>query len=351
MHERFELGDQIVGSDYSSFEKHFNKNTFQIEMILYEYMLQNVPQGSLLVKILELVLMGVNELIFRRVKIDVPAGRMSGEMNTSLGNGFANLMLFLFICEDSGCSDADCLVEGDDLVGKFKGKLVESKYTECGFTIKLVYFDKYYYASFCGLVYHPIDMVSMPDPIKVILNVGWVSARYVHCSEKKRKQLLRCKGYSLLYQYAGCPIVQELAMCILRLTSGCRYLIPAEWSHWQRKNFKTTGVAKAIGYDSRLVMERCFGVTVSEQYELEKYFLNKPDISPIEHWALDRHFSIDVKDYYRRFVRNTTSRIPPDLHTVLKSVDEQVKMVSDVSQNVGNVKLSNESFFPNNYHL
>lgn len=302
-HERLWRGDHKIGSDYSSFEKHFTSTTYNIEYILYNYMLQNVHQGKWVYELIKNILSGMNFCKFKTLTAQIPSSRMSGEMNTSLGNGFVNLMLFLFLNSNSGNSDYDALVEGDDLIGCYSGiKLQENDYLKLGFTVKLLYYERVSQASFCGLVYDEEDLVSIPDPHKVLLNVGWTSARYLRTSVKTRIQLLRAKGLSLLYQYAGSPIIQSLALCIIRLTHGYAYKLPVHWTHWQKKTFSDKGVIKPVGFRTRMLMESQFGYSVSTQLSLEKYFDEMKQLAPINHPSITDHVTVEQKEYNYRFV-------------------------------------------------
>ncbi len=80
---------------------------------------------------------------------------MSGEMNTSLGNGFSNLMFMLYACEIQGI-ECDGIVEGDDgafaLSLKPGQKFDESIFAEMGLTIKLEKHTDLMSMSFCGIL-------------------------------------------------------------------------------------------------------------------------------------------------------------------------------------------------------
>lgn len=292
------IGEIKQSSDYTGYEKHFTDVTYEIEFELYKHMLQNLPQSKWIIQQMEAVMKGMNTCKFKRLTALLPSGRMSGEMNTSLGNGFMNLMLFLFQMHLKGNHHYDCFVEGDDLIAVYSGiRITSEDYLKLGMTIKLENHEHINEASFCGLVYDPEDGVSICDPLKVLLNVGWCSARYLNASEKSRKGLLRAKGLSLLYQYPGVPIIQSLAQYIIRVTEGSKYKLPGEWTHWQVKHFKTNGVAKPIGDNTRFLMEKVFGFSVFEQKELEQYFDTKKEISPIDHPLLLSKFSLEQREY------------------------------------------------------
>lgn len=333
------LGRSIfnMASDYTAYEKHFTQLVYLVEMLLYKHMLQRVPQAKWIVQMIDAILRGINTCFFKFLTAEIPAGRMSGEMNTSLGNGFMNLMLYLFLNRYSGNTYCDALVEGDDLIGSHNGKkLLADDYRRLGFTIKIEYFERVHEASFCGLIYDPEDLVSIPDPHKVLLNVGWTSARYLNSSDKTRRQLLRAKGLSMLYQYAGSPIIQSLAQYIIRLTDGLRYKFPGEWTNWQKTHFKSDAVAKPVGFRTRMLMEKHFRYSVSEQYILEKYFDETQVLQPMDMPILKSHFTRDQRTYWRRFV---TTKIPdprkPWVHAVNRTTAWKKAEVEKMESNHG----------------
>jgi len=201
------------------------------------------------------------------------------------------------------------VVEGDDLLGVVDGsvkeaKLAQQKYEDMGFRIKFEMFDSISNASFCGLVFDPQDQNSICDPLKLLLNFGWVSARYENASVKTRKELLRAKALSVLHKYPGVPIVVSFGKYILRCTAGYRYKLPGEWTEWMKKQFSSNWFERSIGQGTRMLMEKIHGFSVSEQYELERYFDELDELKPIEHPLLSNHFTGHQLDYWNRFVRD-----------------------------------------------
>lgn len=245
----------------------------------------------------------MNYVRFKHFTVSIPASRMSGEMDTSVGNGLMNLLLYLFICHENKCTNVDALVEGDDLIGTFSGPPPTAEaYASLGFNIKIQLYDNANEASFCGLIFDPSDLVSICDPHKVLLNVGWTTSLYENSSNKVKDELLRAKGYSLLSCYAGVPIVQSLALYLLRVTEGRKWRHSISTNHYERKFFTTEVAPRPVGLPTRLLMEKIFKYTYHEQLHLERYFDQKTDISPIVSDIIISHCHKDQLDYDRRFV-------------------------------------------------
>jgi hypothetical protein len=209
---------------------------------------------------------------------------MSGEMCTSLGNGFSNLMFMLFMCEQKGCTNVSGVVEGDDGLFKMTGDYPgEEDFKKLGLVIKLELHDRLESASFCGLVFDKLDRRNITDPLEVLANLGWTSERYTGASKRTHKALLRSKALSLLYQYPGCPIISVLAKRLLYLTDDVSWYdlrkVHLEerntymreqnyeaWRAWQKHK-----VADApIGIRTRMLMSDLYGISVPSQLLIER---------------------------------------------------------------------------------
>jgi len=90
-----------------------------VEFELYRFMAPDDALGAKFLTDIQ-VMQEMNRCYSKYVKIEVEATRMSGEMNTSLGNGFSNLMFMLYACHVQGIA-AEGIVEGDDGVFALEG--------------------------------------------------------------------------------------------------------------------------------------------------------------------------------------------------------------------------------------
>jgi hypothetical protein len=278
-------------------------------------MVRNLDERQSVIGYFKKVVSGINLCIFSGLRVKIPACRMSGEMNTSLGNGFTNLMVYLFLMKYFGARDYQCVIEGDDCLGRFfppKGKEgythaqlvfdLERLYIMFGMNVKITLFHDLCTASFCGLIFDRYAKHNIVDPLKVLLNIGWTYARYKNGSVKLREELLKGKGMSLLAQNAGCPIIQELACFILRVTANRKYRIDDYWLKARVEEVKDTMKPLPVQFGSRMVMEKVFGWTVPEQLAMEHFFQG---MSKIEEWyhpiVLD-HSSNEQIHYYDHYV-------------------------------------------------
>lgn len=286
-------GGHYVATDYSSFEATFVQQLMlNCEFVLYEHLLCELPEGPELLGILKEVLTGKNIIENKFLYVIVIASRMSGEMNTSLGNGFSNLMLMIHACSVLGIKVIIGVVEGDDGLFVFMpGQKLPTPelFAKFGCIIKLDVYERISDASFCGQIFDPIDQEIITDPVEVIAKISWLNARYAGARSAKLKALLRCKALSYYYQYPACPVVTELALYCLRVSAGCdiRKVINSVDSYKkdiilqanEEKIWKEE--RKPIGEHTRLLVAEKFGLSVVDQIDIETILRNKTDLTPL----------------------------------------------------------------------
>lgn len=203
-------------TDYSSFECHFTGEIMEnCEFLLYEHMLSGLPEGRLIMKVIRKVLAGDNYIKCKGFSARIPATRMSGEMCTSLGNGFSNLMFMQNYCDYTGQKLCG-VVEGDDGLFKFYGDQNFSILEENGLLLKMQSHDSLSTASFCGMIFDEESMQPITNPYKAIAKLGWSNRRYCRSNDHKLHALQRAKLLSTIHQYPSCPILTEFCKFGLR---------------------------------------------------------------------------------------------------------------------------------------
>lgn len=96
-------GFVYVATDHSSFEARISTPIMRAcEMQLYSYMTQRLPDGKKWLHHVVKALTGEQRCHFKGFDVSVRGARMSGDMCTSLGNGFTNLMVMLFLASRKG---------------------------------------------------------------------------------------------------------------------------------------------------------------------------------------------------------------------------------------------------------
>lgn len=306
-------GCTYTSTDYSQYESHFTKQMMEVcEFQLYDFMTSQLSDHNEFMLLMRDIVAGLNVCHYRDFTILIDATRMSGEMNTSLGNGFANLMLMLFVLKKNGNTDVLGFVEGDDGIFRFEGPAPTIKdFEKCGFTIKLDSYTNLTEASFCGIVSDIDDRLNVTNPIEQLLSFGWTNGKYALAKPKKLLSLLRSKSLSLLYQYPGCPVLQSLALYGLRMTSGSRVYIPNNLRLWHREKlieiftaYKQSGaVVKEVPMNTRILVEKLYKISVDDQISIEKYLDGLTELIPLDHPAVTALCHPDQILYWNRYVQ------------------------------------------------
>jgi len=289
-----ELPGYTVSTDFETFEALFVPELMSAcEMQLYEHMSQFIDGGNEWYKTIFRVLTGLNICDFRSFVTKVFGTRMSGEMCTSLGNSFTNLMVFLFVCKRMGIPDPPGVVEGDDGAFRVERIPTSSMFEDLGLKIKIESHESFEEMSFCGMVFDSEDLLNVSDPREYLASFSWLSNRYACAKRNKLLALLRCKALSLAYQYIGCPIISELAQYGLRMTRGIdiRHVVknsPA-FDSWERDKLlaalkdekRLREKLKPIPVNTRLLVAKLYGLSIELQMDIERYLRAKSTLSPI----------------------------------------------------------------------
>jgi len=314
------LGYTFVATDYTAYEAHFVPELMRkCEFILYKYMAQNLSGCELFFEGLEKVLAGNNVCNFKDFKAEVLGVRMSGEMCTSLGNGFSNLMFMLFLASKFGedPDDVNCVVEGDDGLKpeQFEGPAA-SDFAKLGLDIKLERHVDVCEASFCGLIFDVDDLINVADPMKVLATTGWAAARYAQSRDSKLKTLLRCKALSIAHQYPGCPVISSFSQYLLRVTRSydVRHMIENWRNTYERQKLllalRDEKLIKVVRppCNTRFLVEKKFSIPVERQLRLEKYFDECQVLQPIPYALVNDLVPSVWAEYYENY-NDTTNNV------------------------------------------
>lgn len=310
METLFRYASVYLATDYTAFEALFTPELMHAcELRLYRYMMKELPGGPKWYQTIEKVLTGMNVLHYKDFTVWVEGTRMSGEMCTSLGNSFTNLMIMLYILELHGTENADCYVEGDDGLARPDHDFPDDQaFTDLGTIVKADRYTELSEASFCGLIFDPDELINVTDPREVLVGFGWTKSIYAGAGRRTLEALLRAKALSLLYQYPGCPIIQPLAQYGLRHTAHLSNTLAlaraSKTANQYEKDLymEMQGldiVARNIGRQTRLLVERKYNVTVESQLRIERYLATAP-LGPLN---INLEFHPDTADYFYRYVR------------------------------------------------
>jgi hypothetical protein len=295
------FGMDYTATDYVSYESHFVPMIMEaIERPLYDYMTKNLSNHLAFMMMYDKYIMGTNSIIFSLFKVKVKGTRMSGEMNTSLGNSFANLIMYLFVAHKSGYKweDFNVAIEGDDgLAQTDPSKPLNFEiFLDAGFTIKKEVFINLNHASFCGNVFDVEDLNQVTDVRETLVSFGWSKAIYRNSNKKTLAQLLRSKALSLIYEYPGCPILKTLGAKFYELTNGIRAKFTLTNEYLREQIDSMTSyinvhmqelLDKPIGIRTRFLVEELYNVPYNYQLFIEKYISGLTKIQELNYTLID----------------------------------------------------------------
>jgi len=226
-------------------------------------------------------------------------GRQSGDMCTSCGNGYINMLVCSFAAWKCGWIPQFTRIrgcfEGDDgiyAVGRnwqdFRDLLVR-----CGVRISKMEVDPDPGRLGFLSTYWSRDLVPLTDFRRYLVRLPWALERVDN--PRIRTELLRAKGLSLACAAAGCPVLSAYARMILRITEGyqARYHRTNQW--WELtvmgNLYGTSHISDELAVrlrqpippSRRILYHSLFGISLSGQIALEK--------------ALDAHNGMGELDY------------------------------------------------------
>jgi hypothetical protein len=277
-------------TDFTSFESTFQKEQLSYECDFYRYCCQANPKAMEIMNEFIDVICGINICKNKYFKFNITCRRMSGEMNTSLGNSYFNLLLSSFIAIKSGNSEdeimSSILIEGDDCLCKTTIVPDSSLYEKFGAKVKQNYYEDPCHASFCGMVFDFDSEQIIVDPIPKILNASYTNDSYLLSPQRKLNDLLKAKAMSLLYSYPGCPIIYSYAKYVLRYVGHCdaTRILKTDLSDYEREKWLdilNTPIALIEPKPgTRLLMEEKFLIPIGAQLRIESFFDSLTLIEP-----------------------------------------------------------------------
>jgi len=199
------LGDYPVFfvTDYSRFESTFRAELMELEFMIYEHF--GLPEWCYN------SLSGTNTIFGETGTATIEAKRMSGEMNTSLGNSLMNFFFVYHIMSQRGLKygiDWDGVFEGDDGLIGAKELPTKEEFYQIGCNIDIDPIPSLGRGGFCGLYYG--DELSPVVSPQHALQALWSLTCPLNGGDRVRRELLNGKLLGLLFRAPGCPIICAL---------------------------------------------------------------------------------------------------------------------------------------------
>jgi hypothetical protein len=196
----------------------------------------------------------------------------------------------------------DCAIGG--VFGVDGRSVLEQFYVSLGFNVKMEVHASITTANFCSMMFDIDELVVMPNPMKKIMNFGWIDPKFHGAGIKTKDKLLKGKAISLLAESRGVPVLQTLALRVIYLT----HRVKAKFADsWTRDKFEDNPNLEPlpVSTHSRILFEELHGFGIDEQIELENYF-SKIMIEPIDHPYITCRYSLDQIDCWNRYHHDDT---------------------------------------------
>lgn len=268
---------QITETDYSSFEGSFTNKVLQrCEKMFFRWMLRNNPE---IWQIVQAAYERPNHIIHSSgISLETKGTRMSGEMWTSLCNGFMNKMLMEYTMRVNGTT-GDYLVEGDD---GFIATVVPMDWScvgRLGFKLKSEYVSSINDASFCGIAVNS-EGKATGNVMKQLVRFGYTQDDYLvryHTNRPKKykrrlQEMVRAKAMSANAMFHGAPILWKVCKVCLDSTPK---ITPSkkcfDWWEWDTfgPSMYTDQIDEPTHADRMLFFEQT-GISPAKQESIER---------------------------------------------------------------------------------
>lgn len=252
--------------DHSKFDAHITVDHLRLEHWFYT----SVVPDPRLKKVLRWQLMNKGRTK-HGTKYEVQGTRMSGDVNTGLGNTVLNYAMLASWLECCGV-DGRVYVDGDDSVVVLSSaeltKLDYGYWKTMGMETKVEYAYEFEHVEFCQcrpvLIAQPDTYRMVRSPVRVLTRAPWTVKKY---DEVGYMRLIRTIGWCELASNGSVPVLQEFASWFM--DQGAGRLLRHEIRSLLRDRIEHVEVQQPT-YLSRLSFEQAWGVPVDLQLYVER---------------------------------------------------------------------------------
>lgn len=276
----------VVSLDCSRFDMHVSAELLQVEHTFY-----NSRSGDpLLAKLLSWQL---TNTVFTSngMKYRAHGRRMSGDMNTALGNCILMCLMVIDYCSFFGIRQYDILDDGDDcllIISRcWLNRVVQTlhdHFLTYGHEVRIEQIATApQFVSWCQsspIEFLPHQWKFVRDPFKT-MSCDLIGAKWA-ASIQARRRLLSSIGFCELVLNLGVPVLQEYALALIRASEGCSILTKGDFygsslairamRELRIFNAKHLDDIKpyAITQTARISFARAFDVPVDTQIHMEE---------------------------------------------------------------------------------
>lgn len=261
---------RVLSVDFSRFDKHVNKELLRMEHSVYKYLFRGDRKlSSLLEKQL------TNKIRTEGgIKYVVSGGRMSGDMNTALGNCIIVCFIWGILLNELGVT-YDLLDNGDDCliyVESSEYERVRDYLTREAAHFGMVATVESENNQPYGVEWCQCRCIRTHSGPRFVRNldkaVSCVGVSINTVSEREDIDYIHTVGLCELSNNAGVPVLQEYARMLMRNTPGGK--LRKSDVYYKLKDIVLEGKAQPITELARFDFMNSFGMTPSEQLYVEE---------------------------------------------------------------------------------
>lgn len=292
----------VFGVDCSKYDMHINIDQLNAEHDVYR---ECYPGDEWLDKLCKFQLRSKGSTT-SGVRYQAVGSRMSGDMNTALGNCIIMLMIIAWAMEgvtypwNIFCDGDDTLLlcgscDKPDMVDR-----IGRAYRDAGHVLKweseAKEFSKIRWCQSYPIEYEPGKWKFVREPHKVM---SCALSNVKHKDPHVRRRLVNTIGYAECILNLGVPVLQEYAVALLRNSGTNKYLEFNETDalyHRLNRDMKRLGLKsvadikpRPVSASARATFELAFGITVGQQLVIEhalanwRFELDGSVVEPAEH--------------------------------------------------------------------
>lgn len=275
----------VLSLDMSRFDQHVSHELLQCEHAVYRAM-NSDPEFS---RLLDWQLRNT-VVTTKGIKYVTRGKRMSGDMNTAVGNCLISVMMIAELMGRLGCP-WDALDDGDDLLLIIEQDmretvypLLEPHFLDLGMELK-VEGEATCVEQVEWCQGHPVNVdgrwVFIRNPKKV-LSGALVSNKWIQMkSESSKRALANTIGLCELILNHGVPVLQAFALAIMRNANTDKQILLLKSEQLGYRVYKEIGKSRAgkipkyqplpIADSTRLSFAKAFGISIDQQMWYENY--------------------------------------------------------------------------------
>lgn len=268
-----------LGFDAVRFDQHVSTEMLQWEHSIYESCFSGSDKNALR----KLLKRQLRNRVYGRahngtLKYKIDGTRMSGDVNTSLGNCLIMCGMVYSFCKKNKIGKFELCNNGDDCVLIIEGE-------DLG---KMLKFDKYCNTmGFIMVMEKPVHILEkiqfcQCNPVRVNETYRMIRNPIKSCSKdnisliprktnRARRDWLHCVGSSGMSMSGGVPIFQEFYSAMLRSTVGAKIVGIIENGLWWMSR-RMNDTYTEVDHDTRISFWQAFGIDSARQIQIETFY-------------------------------------------------------------------------------